>query len=303
MTGYAQMGDYVVVLDCFERMQKEGLQPDEVSFLSLLIACSQKGMVDEGCVNFKLMRDKYGFTPSIMHYNTMVDMLGHARCLNEVEDLLETIPFPGNLIGWTSLLTSCKTHSNVEMGRRSFDNFSVMDCGNATGYVLMENIYSQVGMLKEAEEIGELRKYANVWKKPGKAFIEIGDQIHDFIVGDKTHPESHAIYAKLESLNLKMKEEGHKPHVDLVMNKLSDDDKESALCGHCEKLAIAFGLISTPQGSTIRVSKNLRMCADCHDTTKMISKLEMREIIVVDAYCIHNFQEGLCSCQELSLGT
>jgi hypothetical protein len=138
---------------------------------------------------------------------------------------------------------------------------------------------------------------------PGKAFIEIGDEIHDFIVGDKTHPESSAIYDKLESLNLRMKEEGYRPRVDLVMEKLSDENKESALCGHCEKLAIAFGLISTPQGSTIRVSKNLRMCADCHDTTRMVSKIEMREIIVVDAYCIHNFSEGECSCQGLSLGT
>lgn len=298
MSGYAQNGDYTSVVRYFEGMQQAGLEPDDVSFLSLLAGCSHRGLLEKGRAHFRSMRDDHGIAPTIKHHNSMVDILGHAGCLNEVEDLLETIPFQRNLVGWTSLLTSCRSHYNVNIGRRSFDNFSMMDRGNATGYVLMGNIYSQVGMWEDAEEIEELRRCANGWKKPGKAFIEIGDQVHDFIVGDKTHPQSSAIYAKLESLSFQMREEGYKPRVDLVLDTLSEDDKEDALCGHCEKLAIAFGLICTAQGTTIRVSKNLRMCADCHNVTKMISKLEMREIVVVDAYCIHRFQDGVCSCPE-----
>lgn len=298
MSGYAQNGDYLSVLRYFQEMQHEGLDPDDVSFLSLLAACSHKGLLETGCAHFKAMRDEHGIEPTIKHHNSMVDLLGHAGLLNEVEDLLETIPFQSNLVGWTSLLTSCRRHFDIGVGQRSFNRFTMMDRGNATGYVLMGNIYSQVGMWEDAEEIEQLRMCANGWKKPGKAFIEIDDEVHDFSVGDKTHPQSSAIYAKLESLSLQMKEQGYKPRVDLVLDTLSENDKEDALCGHCEKLAIAFGLISTVQGATIRVSKNLRMCADCHTATKIISKLEMREIVVVDTYCTHHFSDGVCSCPE-----
>ncbi|MCO5567340.1 hypothetical protein L7F22_021030 [Adiantum nelumboides] len=298
MSGYAQNGDYLSVLHYFNEMQQHGLKPDDISFVSLLAACSHRGLLEAGCAHFNAMRDKHGIEPTLRHYNSMVDILGHVGCLSEVEDLLETIPFQNNLIGWTSLLTSCRRHLDVSIGCRSFDRFSTMDRGNATGYVLMGNIYSQLGMSEDAMEIEELRKCANGWKKTGQAFIEIGDKVHNFAVGDKRHPESDAIYAKLERLNLQMQEEGYKPRVDLVLETLPEDDKVDSLCGHCEKLAIAFGLISTVPGTVLRVSKNLRMCADCHTVTKLISKLEMREIVVVDAYCIHHFEGGLCSCTE-----
>ena len=94
-----------------------------------------------------------------------------------------------------------------------------------------------------------------------------------------------------------MKYEGYQPCVDLIFGSDSDEDKVTALCGHSEKLAIAFGLLSSPQGSTIRVSKNLRMCADCHTAAKLISKIEMREIIITDTYCVHRFLGGQCSCK------
>lgn len=68
--------------------------------------------------------------------------------------------------------------------------------------------------------------------------------------------------------------------------------------GHLERLAIAFGVISTRPGTPIRITKNLRVCGDCHIATKFISKIVMREIIMRDAYRFHHFKDGLCSCGE-----
>ena len=79
---------------------------------------------------------------------------------------------------------------------------------------------------------------------------------------------------------------------------MSDKAKEDNLCGHCERLAIAFGLINTAPGATIRVSKNLRVCADCHNATKVISKIEKRDIIIRDSCQIHHFKDGECSCDD-----
>ncbi|KAH9741771.1 pentatricopeptide repeat-containing protein [Citrus sinensis] len=78
--------------------------------------------------------------------------------------------------------------------------------------------------------------------------------------------------------------------------------KRIPACGHSEKLALAFGLISTSPGSPLRVIKNLRMCGDCHSPTKYVSKAEKRErereIIMIDNYRFHHFVDGACSCGD-----
>ena len=235
-------------------------------------------------------------SPTLEHMNSMVDILSHAKKWEEAEDLLETIPFHCNSVGWMSLLSSCRTYTTLSLGKRCFSYVVVMDPSKASGYVLMSNIYARSGMLENAEKIDELRLSANGWKKPGKAFIEVDNLVHDFSVEERDHLRNNEIREKLKGLSAQMKQEGYKPCVELVLGPLSAEEKEDALNGHCEKLAVAFGLISTPQGTTIRIAKNLRMCVDCHSATKAISKIELREIIIADTHCIHKFNNGICSC-------
>lgn len=292
----AQHNNYRLADNCLEDMQHLGMSPNHATFVCILSVCSHAGLVEEGCGHFKAMRDACGIVPTLEHYDSMVDLFGHGGCLKEAEDLLETLPFAPNLTEWTSLLSSCRTHANVSVGRRCFDRFVIRECSNASGYALMSDIYASAGMRADAEEVELLRRYANAWKKPAKAFIELDTGIHEFSVGGERHSLSKEIYAKLEELRCPMKEEGYNARVDLVLN--DDEDKEKSVCGHCEKLAIAFGLLCTPSGTTLRVSKNLRVCVDCHDASKVISKIEKREIIITDAYRCHRFKDGDCSCND-----
>jgi hypothetical protein len=110
-----------------------------------------------------------------------------------------------------------------------------------------------------------------VRKEPGRSWIEVDDKIHDFVVGDTSHPEAKEIYAELDRLTEIIKAEGYVPDTRLVLQDIDEEDKELALCSHSEKLAIAFGLIHTPCRKPIRVYKNLRVCSDCHTATKFIS--------------------------------
>jgi hypothetical protein len=155
-------------------------------------------------------------------------------------------------------------------------------------------------MWADAERLEKLRRTTpDAVKMPAKACIEIGDKIHEFTVGDTSHPEIDEVYKKLEDLVPRLKAEGYEPNLYAVPHLRSDDEKEAALCGHSEKLAIAFGLMNTCQGMSIRVSKNLRVCSDCHAAVKIISKIEKREIVVADTYHIHHFSAGDCSCRDL----
>lgn len=93
---------------------------------------------------------------------------------------------------------------------------------------------------------------------------------------------------------------GFVPDTESVLHDLEQEVKEKILQHHSEKLAIAFGLISTPENTTLRIMKNLRVCNDCHSAIKFISKLVGREIIVIviDSTLFHHFKDGSCSCRD-----
>lgn len=95
-----------------------------------------------------------------------------------------------------------------------------------------------------------------------------------------------------------IKLEGYVPDRTQVLLDIDEEDKEDALSQHSEKLAIAFGLLNTSSDTVIRVVKNLRVCKDCHDVSKFISKVYKREIVVRDRTRFHRFQGGTCSCND-----
>lgn len=141
-------------------------------------------------------------------------------------------------------------------------------------------------------------KEMGVRKEPGCSWIEAGDEVHKFIAGDGSHPQSAELHGLLEELSEKMKKEGYIPDTSCVLHNVGEEEKEWLLCGHSERLAIAYGILNTPPGMTIRVAKNLRVCNDCHVATKYISKIVEREIIVRDVRRFHHFKDGICSCGD-----
>ncbi|KAI5341942.1 hypothetical protein L3X38_009817 [Prunus dulcis] len=106
------------------------------------------------------------------------------------------------------------------------------------------------------------------------------------------------LHALLAELSTEMKDRGYKPQTKVVLYDLDEEEKERIVLGHSEKLAVSFGLINTKRGETIRISKNLRLCVDCHYVTKFISKFADRKILVQDVNHFHHFRDGVCSCGD-----
>ncbi|KAI8001990.1 Pentatricopeptide repeat-containing protein [Camellia lanceoleosa] len=102
----------------------------------------------------------------------------------------------------------------------------------------------------------------------------------------------------------RIRKEGYVLDTSCVLHNVNEEEKENLLCGHSEKLAIAFVYLKDCgegdycKGTTIRVAKNLRVCNDCHVATKLISKIVGREIIVRDVRRFHHFKDGNCSCGD-----
>lgn len=145
-------------------------------------------------------------------------------------------------------------------------------------------------------EIDDGKRGAN--KEQGFSLIEFNNVVYKFGVGDRSHPESDKIYSALQELAAPMKQLGYTPMKDFVLHDIEEEAKEEALSYHSERLAIAFCLIKTAPGTTIRITKNLRICGDCHNAIKLISKIENRLIIVRDMHRFHHFKDGVCSCGD-----
>lgn len=216
IAGYVLHNEYELALRFYRGMQGQGLKPDDVTFVSLLSVCSRMGLVDAACQYFDSMAVNHGIPPTLGHYNCMVDLLGRGGRLYEAENLLKAMPYGFSIFHWTSLLTNCRTYGNAELGRRCFDQLVAIDHRCASAYVLMFNIYAGADRWGEANKIRALKRSVNAWKKPGKACIEIDNAVHDFIVGDKSHPKIDHINAKLKLLKSQMEAEGRGSFLDFV---------------------------------------------------------------------------------------
>lgn len=152
------------------------------------------------------------------------------------------------------------------------------------------------------DDVANIRKLTNdrgVKKSHGFLPIEVSGTVNEFVAGGRSHPDSHQIYAKVKEMLVCIRSIGYMPEVESVAHDVSEEEEiERALFYHSEKLAIAFGLLKTKPGETLRVTINLRVCKDCHEANKLILKYFCREIIVRDRSRFHHFKQGMCSCND-----
>ncbi|KAL6338992.1 hypothetical protein AAG906_024143 [Vitis piasezkii] len=301
IAGYAQHGIEMESLHLFQWMLERQIAPTSITFISVLSACAHTGRVEEGWNYFNMMKEKFNIEPEAEHYSCMIDLLGRAGKLSEAENLIARMPFNPGSIGWASLLGACRTHGNIELAVKAANQVLQLEPSNAAPYVVLSNMYASAGRWEEVATVRKFMRDRGVKKKPGCSWIEVKKRIHVFVAEDSSHPMIKEIYEFLEEMSGKMKRAGYVPDVRWALVK--DDgtrggEKEIRLGHHSEKLAVAFGLISTKDGEPILVVKNLRICGDCHNAIKFISAIAGREITVRDAHRFHCFKEGQCSCGD-----
>lgn len=284
-------------LSFFKKMQASGVRPNGVTFIAILTACSHCGLVKEAKQYLETMSSEYGVEPTVDHYDCMVDAYARAGQLNEALNLIFAMPFEPDTMSWKSLLGGCSIHRNLELGKVAAEKLLQLDPNDTAAYILMFNLHTSCGKLDEAANIRRIMSERGLKKEIGCSWISVKGQVHRFIVGDKHHPQTEEIYSKLQELNFcnSMAEEGV-----FTDERLSHNlgERKQQLLEHSERLAIAYGLIATPNLAAIIIYKNLRACRDCHDFAKHVSLVTGREIFVRDANRFHHFRRGSCSCGD-----
>ncbi|KAK7318822.1 hypothetical protein RJT34_03529 [Clitoria ternatea] len=297
VAGYGMHGFGKEAVSMFEKMRNAGVEPRESSFTCILYACSHSGLVEEGWEFFNSMRNEFYIEPKLEHYGCMVDLLARTGNLSDAYSFIESMPIEPNARLWGSLLSGCRIHHDVELAEKVAEHIFELEPESTRYYVLLSNIYA------EAEKLGELKKLQRrirkwgVQKDQGCSWIEVEGKFNIFIAGATSHPQAKRIDSLLRKLNMKRKSEGYDSKMKYALINTDDMKQEALLCGHSEQLAMAFGILNLRPGRIVRVTKNLRICGDCHEMGKFISKITEREIVLRDSIRFHHFKDGSCSCR------
>ncbi|WOK93795.1 pentatricopeptide repeat-containing protein [Canna indica] len=298
ISAYSLHGFANEAIHVFGKMIGAGVTPSSITFVTLLGACSHAGLVQEGKRLFNSMSREHGISPRSEHYACMVDLLGRAGQLDEAIKLVEGMRIEPSPTVWGSLLGACRIHCNVELAERACIRLFELEPVNAGNYVLLADIYAEAKMWEEVSRVKQLLEARGLQKVPGCSWIEVKNRIYSFVSVDEMNPHLEQLHAFLVQLVTEMKNTGYIPNTRIVLYDLEQQEKERILLGHSEKLAVAFGLINSGRGEVIRITKNLRLCEDCHTVTKFISKFANREILVRDVNRFHHFKDGVCSCSD-----
>ncbi|KAK4405739.1 Pentatricopeptide repeat-containing protein [Sesamum angolense] len=216
--------------ELFHGMLDQGVVPDEVVFSGVLTACSHAGLVKQGMQIFNGMKE-HGITPHIIHYGCVVDLLGRAGLLDEALDFINTMPMEPNGAIWGAFLAACRIHKNEKMATCAAELITKSAEDKPGVHVLLSNIYASAAKWDDVAKLRMQMKEKGMRKTPGSSSVE--------------------------EINCRLKHAGYVPDLTNVLLDIDEQEKEFLLNRHSEKLAIAFGLVSSSQGVPIRV---LRIC-------------------------------------------
>ncbi|XP_057422183.1 pentatricopeptide repeat-containing protein At2g35030, mitochondrial-like [Lotus japonicus] len=218
IAAYAHHGYGNEAINLFNKMQELGFQANDVTYVELLTACSHAGLVDEGIQYFDKLLKNRSIQVKEDHYACLVDLCGRAGRLKEAFYIIEGLGVKLSLSVWGPLLAGCNVHGNADIGKLVATKILKVEHENAGTYSLLSNMYASVGKWKEAANVRMKMKDKGLKKQPGCSWIEVGNTVQVFVVGDKSHSQSEMLEYLLLGLHTKMKKFG-----DILDDDLSRD--------------------------------------------------------------------------------
>lgn len=171
--GLANHGESFSALEVFRRMEDEGVWPNEVTFISVLSACSRVGLVEEGLRIFGRMKDVYGIVPRPQHYGCLVDLLGRAGLLEQANKVVRRMPIEPDAYMLGALLNACRVHGNIDLGKTMVDGLTERSLDHSGVHVLLSNIYASLNKWDDVERVRKEMAEKKVKKVTGCSLLEI----------------------------------------------------------------------------------------------------------------------------------
>ncbi|XP_073123444.1 uncharacterized protein [Henckelia pumila] len=206
--GLAHHGQAENAIKIFEKMRLlSTVEPNQITFVGVLSACSHAGLVEHGKFYFSVMRDEYFIQSTNEHYTSIVDLLGRFGRIDEALNIVRQMIVHGVEVCasiWGALLGACRMHKNVVVAKICGEKILELEPYNSGVYMILGEMYLASGMKDEAEKIWVRMKNTGVKKQPGCSWVESSSGGKVFLSGDKTHPEFEKVSCVLYLIYLEM---------------------------------------------------------------------------------------------------
>ncbi|XVE93751.1 hypothetical protein REPUB_Repub01dG0221300 [Reevesia pubescens] len=174
---YGRNGHFEEVVLLFKEMLKEGIKPDEVTFVTVISACRHTGQIGLGLDYFDSMTRLYKLIPGPEHYSCVVDLLCRAgeleKAMKVVNEMLQKGHNNGSVPLWVALLSACSDHENVELGKFAAQKALELDPQNVGIYVKLSNLFARFGMWDEIGQLRQVMKQRGIKKDVAFSWIEV----------------------------------------------------------------------------------------------------------------------------------
>ncbi|WZZ24118.1 pentatricopeptide repeat-containing protein At4g32450, mitochondrial-like [Brassica napus] len=274
----AKNGHEEDAVDMFSRFKEEGNRPDGEIFKEVFFACGVLGDVNEGLLHFESMRRDYEIVPDMEHYVSVVKMLAEPGYLDDALRFVELVE-PDAVDLWETLMNLARVHGDLDLGDKCQDMVEKLDASR----------------LSKESKAGFVPVESSDTAKEKLQRMATRD---NFRAGDISLPENREYYMALKSLKEHMVELGYVPESRLALHDVDQESRDENLFNHNERFAFVSSFLNTPARSEVLVRKNLRVCIDCHNALKLMSKIVGRRLISRDVKRYHHMEDGVCSCRD-----
>jgi hypothetical protein len=244
------------------------------------------------------MVSDYSFVPDVKHIACMVDLLGHVGKVADAEDFINSSGLENDAVLWHTLLRACRIHGDKDRGIKTGEKLMMLEPFAASSYVMLYNLYMDAGKISLAMRTRGQMRERGMTKESGVSWAEFGGSCHHFVDGDNSCSQKDATFTRLEELLVRVKQKTERGSMNVwELGFQSRKVSENSIDKHGELLAVALGLSTLPNTAPVRVMKNQKMSWEGHETLKLLSESENREIIIRDPSRFHHFSQGSCSCR------
>uniref|UniRef100_A0A0A9D6J8 DYW domain-containing protein n=1 Tax=Arundo donax TaxID=35708 RepID=A0A0A9D6J8_ARUDO len=298
VSGLVLHGDGRKALQVFDAMVREGHAPDAVVYVGVLNACSRAGLLDDGLRCFDRMRLEHKVLPNTQHYGCMVDLMARAGRLDDALALIGSMPTGPTDTAWRCLLNACRIHGDLELAGRALRELRRLGAANAGDYVIVADMNARAKNWDAAAALRTEAADRGLAQAPGFSAVKVRGEVHLFVSQDMSHPRTRDIYEMLHQMEWQLRFDGYRLDTSELALDVDEEEKRRVVAAHSQKLAMAFGLLSTPEGAPVRIVTNLRISKECHAYSALISEIFGREIVVRDRNRFHRFRRVVCTCRN-----
>ena len=211
LAGYAQHGFVSEALDIYSMMQRCDIKPNDVTFIGVLSVCAHAGLLKEGLHYYNSMIRDHGIAPRLEHLASIVNLLACKGETRRAYEFIRSFSMEPSKVVWRCLLSGCKTHKDLILGRLAAEKILSIDPGDTSAHIMLSNIYAEAKMWDETAQLRKIMKEKAMKKDTGCSWSELKNKVYSFSASHSTKLEGTNLTEILNQLTLHLFDAGYFP--------------------------------------------------------------------------------------------